>query len=320
MCEVTTIAQSRGLTGVAVQVRAGWNWGARLLNRQTDLISSSGILAITTCLLASKIFEGLPPLLPRLSRIVFNFGGIIWLNPQAKDFLKTGTDLTRALHLKQWTAFLETTLKVVNQAFGILLTCVTFGCSFISAFGFPQISLAIQFALRPAALASLAATIFSDVRDYFINEALLKQFHQIENAPDAAMRIPQVVIALLEAMQRHPTSSGSHQLFADRVVRQLHRLTIETFQEKLAAKEAVEDLRVEALKLFFLLKDSIASKQASTEANLSLMVMGYIGMGICRAFPESLLEIFTRWSMSVLYTDELIRQKLFEADLAQALA
>ena len=74
---------------------------------------------------------------------------------------------------------------------------------------------------------------------------------------------------------------------------------------------------IDALKLFYGIKDGMQNTQAATKANLILTSLGYISMGICRAFPDTLIEMFTRWSMSVLYTDKFIYEKFFQADLAE---
>ena len=48
---------------------------------------------------------------------------------------------------------------------------------------------------------------------------------------------------------------------------------------------------------------------------MSLSVLGYVSMGVCKMFPDSLIEMGMRWSMSVLYTDDLIRLKINQMDL-----
>lgn len=297
------------------------NYAVHILDRHTDLISSCGILAITTCLLAAKIFQGMPSFLPRLSRIVFNYGGIIWLNVQMRELIKSSKDWMRAFQLSCWGDLFELALRVAIKAFNILLTCVNFTCSVVTGVGYPSISLAVQMALRPIALSFLALSILTDSRDYVINKTLLEEFERIECRPDHAYEIPETVVAILEVFKSAKSqSTPQKQLFADRVVRQLTHTTIQTFQESLSAcPVSSEELHRDALKLFFLIKDSLVGKQAWTKSNLSLTAMGYLSMGICRAFPETVADWLTRWGNSVLFTDELIRRKLFESDLAHIL-
>lgn len=283
---------------------SGWQWTVHVLNKHTDMISSAGILAITTCLLAAKIFKNIPPFLPRLARIVFNFGGIIWLNVQMRDLIKSGRDLYRA---SDWQGVLETAAKVFYKSVNVFLTCAIFGASVAAVCGFPYAPLALSIALRPISLASLGINIATDIRDYFVNESILHELKQIEDGN--ALSLKKTMICFLEIITRSKQRSSfpKEKKLADLLVRQIDVSVIETFQEQLKSQNP--------FKLFHSVKDSMVSKQAGTKANLSLIALGYISMGICRAFPDSLIEMTTRWGMSVLYTDELIRQKLFQCDL-----
>ena len=295
---------------------------ATALNKHTDLISSVGILAITTCLLASKIFETMPKILPRVALVVFNYGGIIWLNVQVRDFLKSGNDFIYGVRQRQWTQVVETAAKVFYKGVNVLLTCAFFGSSVLGLVGFPGAVLSVALALRPLSLASLGLNICSDIRDYFVNEAILHQVEKIESEDDARDKIGGVMIQFLERIKNVKSSeTATRETFlADKMIYQLDMHTLETFREKLANRCVEGNPRAEAMKIFFAVHDGIRSRQAGTRANLSLTVMGYLSMGICKMFPDSLIEMATRWSMSVLYTDELVRQKLFQMDLEEQLS
>ena len=131
----------------------------------------------------------------------------------------------------------------------------------------------------------------------------------------------ETAVALLEVMKEKDSSGSlSQQLLADRIIRQLDHSTIDTFLENLAFPKNIEEVRLEGIKLYFLIKDSLLGKQAWTKANLSLTALNYGAMALCRAFPDTIVEWLTRWSTSILYTDELIRKKLFESDLAEHLS
>jgi len=292
----------------------------KILNKHTDLISSLGILAITTCLLAAKIFKRIPAILPRLALVTLNFGGIIWLNVQIRDFFKSCMDLQSIIGDKEWNALVETSAKVFVKAVNLLLTCTTFAASVIATVGFPQISLAMYLGMRPLALSSLAIAIGGDIRDYFVNQAVLKHLGSLEEKAETLPMI-KVMSCFLNILKNPKCSEAIHgpeeHRMARCIVRQLDFATIETFEEGLAGKQRTSDSSsIEALKLFYMIKDSMTNKQAATKANLSLITLGYFSMGLCRAFPDTLIEMASRWSMSVLYTDELIRQKLFQHDLA----
>ena len=208
----------------------------------------------------------------------------------------------------------------------ILLTCAFFGASVAAAIGFPHLTMAMHLAVRPLALASLATNIATDVRDYFVNEGILKEMDRLEKYSRTDRQIAKVMSCFLEIVMRpkHVPCLGLSQWpeerkLAERIVRQLDTYTLETFQEGLAKPRRIGDVRQEVLKLFYAVQDSMRNKQSNTKANLFLTGLGYVSMGICRAFPETVTEKATRWGMSVLYTDELIRQKLYQSDLAAIL-
>lgn len=296
-------------------------WTKRILDKHTDLISNLGILAITTCLLASKVFEKTPKILPRLAMMVYNYGGIIWLNVQLRDAIKSGKDLWRAIEGKDYAGMIETAAKAFVKGVNIILTCVIFGGSLASAFLMPQASLSIALAIRSFSLTCLAINVASDIRDYFANHTLLKQLEAMEAHPEGSLLIGKVMVCFLEIIKQVKVSSpmSNEKRLADRLVRQLDTYTLETFQESLGQDRKEKHPLVDALKLFYGVVDGMHSNQATTKSNLSLTALGYFSMGICRAFPDSLVEMTARWSMSVLYTDAFIQRKFFQATLADQL-
>lgn len=295
----------------------------RILDKHTDVISSMGILAITTCLLASKIFERAPKFLPRVAMLVYNYAGIIWLNVQVRDLVKSIKDASRAIKSFDVPAMVETAAKVFVKGSNIILTCVIFAGSVASALVFPQASLAIALSIRSFSLSCLCVNVLSDIRDYFANESLLKRLEKVEAHEDGSLLIGKIMVCFLEIVKDLPGSSKASQQWkeewklADRLVRQLDSYTVETFRESLQKDRKEKNPLVDSLKLFYGVKDGLLSTQAYTKANLSLTTLGYISMGICRAFPDSLVEMLARWSMSVLYTDEFIQRKFFQSDLAE---
>ena len=315
------VASDSGVIWVEEQASRAWQWSVKVLNKHTDLISSAAILAITTCLLAGKIFKAIPSIIPRLAKVVFDFGGIIWLNVQVRDCIKSWRDFSRAITHANWSAIIESAAKIMVKGANILLTSAIFAASVVGACGIPQASLLLGLTIRPLGLACLAMTIATDIRDYFVNETLVEKFKHIEQTPDGSKTIAKVMACFLEIITESPTKASSsawtaERHLADAIVRQLDTPTVETFQEMLAHPRKEQSPRAEALKLFYQVEDGIRSKQAGTKANLSLIALGYVSMGICRAFPDSVIEMATRLGMSVLFTDELIRQKLFQYDLA----
>ena len=302
-------------------------WIKKTLDKHTDVISNVGILAITTCLLASKIFEKTPKILPRLAKVVFDYCGIIWLNVQIRDFFKNGKDFIRASKTFKFSPIMETAAKVFVKGANVLLTCVYFAGSVASAFFFPQASLTIALAVRSFALSCLVINIGSYIRDYFANKALLKRLEKLEKDPQRGLLIGKVMVCFLEIVKNTQTPSKVTSLWkkewelADALVRQLEHYTMETFKESFDNKERKEKSPfIDALKLFYGVKQAMINKQSFTEGNLSLIAFNYVGMGICKAFPDSLIEMIVRWSSSVLSTDQFLQEKFFQSELSEQIS
>jgi hypothetical protein len=292
-----------------------WRWACHVLNKHTDLISSVGILTLTTCLLAAKIFPKIPPIWPRLSLVILNFGGIIWLNVQVRDFIKNVRDLSFAAQMRELSGVLLTAVKVLVRGIDILLTCGLFTASVVASCGYPHTTLLMYASMRPFAILSLAMGVMTEICNYFINERLLAKIEK--KALEG--RLKQVMQCFVDRVlcQKQDRQAIPHldQLLAVHIIRQLDMSTLEIFQERLKISSREDD--EESVNIFHAMKTSIQNKQAATEASLFLTALGYVSMGICKIFPGSLAEIGLRWGMSVLYTDELIKQKLFQSDLAQ---
>jgi hypothetical protein len=299
------------------------NFVKRVLDKHTDVISNLGILAITTCLLASKIFESTPKILPRVAKVVYDYGGVIWLNVQARDLMKSVRDLSRSAQMMNGSGMVETAAKVFVKSANIILTCVIFAGSVISAVAVPEASLAIALSIRSFSLSCLFINVLSDVRDYFANETLLQRLEELDANAEGSLLIGKVMVCFLEIVKNLETPSKissewtEEWKLADRLVRQLDHYTLETFKESLEGDRKEKHPLVDALKLFYGVKDGMRSNQGTTRANLSLIALGYFSMGLCRAFPDSLIEMSSRWTMSVLYSDEFIQRKFFQADLAE---
>ena len=303
--------QSPKIQEVRQKASQGWRWCVQVLNKHTDLISSGGILVLTTCLLADKLFR-IPPFLPRLSLMILNFGGIIWLNVQMRDFIKCSRDFFLALRLHDTGGMVLTAVKVYVRGVDTLLTCGLFAASVVAFIGFPQTTILMYQRMRPFAVSSLVLGVTTEITNYCINASLLKTLNQTSLKIESLMQ--HFVQQLLFFAKKSKTASQKDSLLAVHIIRQLDTPTLETFQEKMSVQENTEIIRI-----FYAMKESLENKQAATENNLFLVALGYVCMGICRIFPGSTIEISLRWIMSLLYTDELIKQKFFQSDLAKKL-
>jgi hypothetical protein len=268
------------------------------LDKNTDLLSSAGIFAITTCLLAAKIFKNMPPLLSRIAKVVYDFGGIIWLNIQIKDFIKSCKDLNRVASCKQWNVLVPVAAKVFVKGINILMTIAIFSGSVIAACGYPQLMMAMLLSTRTVNLSAFFTGIGTDIYDYYKNNSLIQELKNVDD--NEAPLVVKHFHATITAQQIDTDRSSKPYRIAQSLVRQLDMHTIEMYKEIGAEKITKEKLQ-----------PAIVSKNTGTKANLGLITLGYATMGISKAYPNTLADMSVRWGMSALYTGELVRQKVF---------
>lgn len=301
----------------------GWGKVKRILDHHTDTISSIGILAVTTGMLAAKIFSGVPAIIGSSGRLFLEFSGIIWLNVQIKEFSKSQRDCMRAIRNADCKTILRTVLKVIIKGMNIFLTCAYFGASVVTFGGFPQVSMTIYMSLRPLSLAILSTEIVNEIWDYVTNKNLLKKLDFIEHQDNSSHQLAKIMRSylriILENRNRSMTFAEnqiSEAKLASAIVGQLDTFTIDQFNLSLKTKSG--NSRLKALSIYYNIKDGLANIQDRVKSNLNLTVLGYISRAICKMYPDSLTEMMVRWSMSVIYTDEfVIKYKLRQLDLAK---
>lgn len=299
-------------------ISTGWNTVKHILDQHTDTISSIGILAVTTGMLAAKIFQGIPAIIGRSGRVFLEFSGVIWLNVQIKEFLKVQRDFIRSLGSGEMESIARTALKVTIAAMNIFFTCAYFAASLVTFAGFSHISMSIYLALRPFSLGVLSAELVKEVWDYSTNLKILNLFSEIESQRNAGQQLAKIMRSYLKIISEDTISrAGISEVnsfegrLASNMVSQLDSFSIKLFSSNLGEGNP----RIKALRLYYDIKYGIGNIQDRVKSNLSLSGLGYVSRCVCKMYPDSLIEMMTRWTMSVLFTDELvIKYKIRQID------
>lgn len=251
------------------------------LEPHTDLISSVSILTLNTIMVASKVFEQIPAIIPRTSLTLLSFTGVLTLNIQARELMKQGKDFILAKNADDRMGMIITAAKVSMTATDILLTVTMFAASVIALVGHPEVTLQMYATMRPIALTSLLARITLDIRDFFENRTLITELkkHQEDRIIDERMSLVR------------------------RAIRQLDHQTLKAIKAngEISWKK---------------LHRAVEIKQQFTQANLGLIAVGYTCMGISRAYPDSLLQHGLNLGMCSLYTAKLLYKKYTDATMS----
>lgn len=284
------------------KIKKAVDWCKNMYYRHSDALSSLSILALNTTLVASRIFQNIPRIIERSANTLMNFAGIVWLNIQWRNLIKKGEDCLFAFQAKDWQGLIFCAAKVTVAVLSILLTFGTFGACLITLGGLPELALSMYLLMRPFSLFSLILGIVVDIVDYKINSDLNNKMIVILNS-NSDKKIQTVMSSFLKLL-RKKEGAGLNKL-ALHTFRQQEHYTLEKMKEELGQLQSQEDYK----KLFESLKQAVENKLLFTKANFGLIALGYLSMGICRMYPESLIQSLSLWSMSLLYTAKLFYEK-----------
>lgn len=304
--------------------RRYWKWCVTTYHDHSDLITSLGIFTLNTILLASKIFKQIPHFIHRSCYVALSFSSVMWVNIQVRDLLKTGNDLYHSMQEKDMQGIVFTAAKVTVKSLNMLLAGSLMAASVVSLCAFPEVTLAMYAVMRPFSLFSLVVGIGTEIYDHRKNASLIGKFNRTAKNPEKVQRVMGHFLNRLYSekdRERNTEKTLAHHTF-----RQLDHYVIETVKTSLfekhgaeTASQAVDSLGEQGMRdLFHTLRRGLKQKRDYTKANLGLIVLGYLSMGICKMWPDSLIQSSVTWGMSALYTGKMIWRKAKHSDLSNA--
>lgn len=272
--------------------------GKRIYSRfseHTDLLNSFGYLLLNTSMVASRIFNSIPRVVGNGIYAVFGYFGVLSVGYQWKAITKSVQDCAIAFHLQDYPGLVTTALRVAVQGIDMLLCYGLFAAALLSLGGYSVQALFFYGFMRPIGLASFFAGIGLEIQSYFVNDAVIERIQKYIREHICSEGIEQIdKIIKTNRVDNHVSKEDAF-LFM-RLLRQLDERMIEMLKEKAAKK-------------YEPLLEGLKSKQDWTRNNLVLTVLGYVAIGIGRAFPNTLIQSTANWYMSLLYTSKLIQEK-----------
>lgn len=293
-----------------------WKRCVKTYHNHSDLITSLGIFSLNTVILTSKIFKQIPHLVHRTCYAALSFTGVMWMNIQLRDLVKNGNDLFDCIKEKDMEGIVFTAAKVSVKSLNILLTGALLAASIISLCAFPEIALAMYAVMRPFSLFSLVVGIGTEIYDHRKNASLLNAFKRTAEDPTKVQRVMKHFLYHLYHKKDQESRCDERKL-ARHTFRQLDHFAIEAVHNNLlknhgvkTANQAIKKLDDQGInELFNTLHVGLKQKIQYTEANLGMIIIGYLSMGICKMWPDSLIQSSVTWAMSALYTGKMIWQK-----------
>ncbi len=308
---------------------------SRIYRNHSDLISSIGNDILNTIILVSRVVKQIPHAVNRSAYFAYNLTGMFWINVQIQDLQKKAKDTQVNFSAYDFEGVITSAAKTAVAALNILLSASLLTAALISLAGMPQIALTIYSAMLPFSLFSFFTNIGCELYDYIKNKMLAKKFRNIKFAKEftanseKAKKVAEFFVRRLYNLQQ--TKCGfSEKKLARHTFKQLSYFQIsamlQKFQNKYRADSAqtlLTVLRRDQSKIGKLLQDlkkGLEDKNTYTKNNLGLITLGYVCMGICKAYPDTLIQSFVTWGISLLYTLKMIYEKTLNNQWADSLA
>lgn len=295
------------------------HWLARIYRNHSDLISSIGNDVLNTIILVSRVVKQIPHFINRSAYFAFNITGMFWINMQIRDLGKNIHDAFTNTKAYDLEGIITSAAKVTVAALNILLATSLLAAALVSLAGLPQAALTMYAALRPFSLSSFFLSIGGAVYDYKKNQALVKIFDsKPANSNEAKKFIKCFVHQLYNAQSTCQDPEGKR--LARHTFKQLDHFQLDAmlqkFRDEYGAGTPLTLLRIlnrdesRREKLYKELNNGLNNKNSYTRDHLGLVILGYVCMGICKAYPDSLIQSSVTWGISLLYTLKKIKEKL----------
>ncbi len=276
---------------------------------QSDTVNQFTNFTLSTTLLLSEIFQKIPKVVPRTARTLLTYTGILTLHYQTKELNKNCRDLKLAWEAKELSAIALTGAKVAVKASDIFLTIGSFAFACVSLAGNPALTLSYYTFVRPLATGAWGMLIAFDVIDHKLISSLLEKLKKIDSSEDQE-QISTYFKWILHNETKQPSLIKQDNQKIARDLAQQYDLYRLAEIEKALKEDPTQDF-------FALLIANMEKRQTIKTADLALKIFGYISLGINSAYPETLIQASTYWSMSALFTTLHIYNKFYKSPLPE---
>lgn len=287
-----------------------------LCTQDSDLLMSLTVTALDTCVLAAKLFSAVPQTVGYGAKVLLSYIGEISFTAQIRLLLKTVSDLKDVIVERRGVGVVVVAFKVAEVASTLLLSAGTTLASMAAFMGRMELVGVLYSVLRPWGVALTLVSVALEGYQYYANRHLLRELSDLSVKPMSDERSLFLLKSLREP-QRACTDPRYHPL-RSKIVQQLDReawrVLQEALQKGLGTWEAPlnEEQRLKVRELVAVLKENSRKKTTLAESSVALTALGYLSMGLCRAYPDTLLQASLLWSLSVLFTSKLLYRKGWE--------
>lgn len=240
------------------------------------LYSDATIFTANSVILASKLTNKIPQVIPNLFRSVLSYTGLICLPFQFHDLTKNFRDLTYSIKLKEMKAIAHTALKISLRVMEIFLLIAGSAAVFLLLTPLAPVSTLIFNAMIPFALPCFFLPLGLDCIDTREDKMLLKLL-------DDDFFLEKATKGLRKYFEREREPKNSLTLT---ILKQCTPYTLNELKQNLS-KES--------------LKTALKTRLVVSNIDITLKGIGQVGMAIGRLYPNSLAQAASIWCISLLY-------------------
>lgn len=273
------------------------------LREHLDLISMTVSTVANAVFLAGKLFTQVPTKATRSAFVVLNVVGFLYLDWQISFTIKTAKDSLLALKLKVWHVAVLTAVCTVNAISDMALMTAGLTAAIASWASRPAIATAIYTVTRPWGISFLFVAIALDVSYYFLRRSVACELKDASGS--------QRLQAIFSALLGKP-SNIQNNIMASNIRASMDKYTLETLLNKLRG-------HFDAAVVMKYVKENVYTQLEAERNNLGLRAIGYVGLFLCKAYPDSLVQAITLFVTSLLYTANNAYKKWHEARQRQAI-
>jgi hypothetical protein len=268
------------------------------IREHLDLISMTISTVANAVFLAGKLFTQVPSRVTRSAFVALNVVGFLYLDWQVSFTIKTAKDSLLALKLKVWHIAILTALCTVNAISDMALMTAGLAAALASWATRPEIATAIYTVTRPWGISCLFIAITIDVSYYLLRRSVACELKDLNHS----RRFQNIFSALLGKVR----STSRDDITAAKVRASMDKYTLETLLNKLQG-------RFDATAVMKQVKENVNTQLEAERNNLGLRAIGYVGLFLCKAYPDSLVQAITMLATSLLYTANNAYKKWHEA-------
>ncbi len=249
-----------------------------ILSNYGEHIFSFGIFTANSVILASKLTNKIPQVVPNLFRSSLSYLGIISFPFHLKMLEKNVRDLSQAIRLKESLTIVHTALKITLRVVDIFFLIGGTTATFLALTPLFPVSTLIFGAMIPFAMPSLILTVGLDVLNAYEDRRLLTLIDS-----------PKTIVKITAIIKRHIKEGAPiKDKLALQTLKQFSHLDIKYLKETSFITEEH-------------IKSCLKTRLLVSNMDLSLQVIGYLGLSIGKLYPNSLAQASFNFGISLLY-------------------